>query len=342
MLGDNMHLGIDAGEILTEQRGKSRYLHAVLASLTNSTSVKITLLCAAERVDVLSTRYTHPAISVADQKSARRGNYDVVWYPWNTIAFPTQAPKVVTIHDCFAITDPAKNFFTRRRERRALQQAARESDELITSSRWSAHQVSTLLDVDIDAINVVQPTPDASWYPTLDALPFPKLAEMPYILVLPGQHGPQNLGMFFHAFAHAFKKRDIRLVVCGEIDTKSAKRFAKIPHTQILTPDDNELRALYRNAAAVAIPASEESFSFIAAEASACGAAIIAANTGSLPELIGNSSLMIAPTHRKEWTAGLLEIIDDKTFNARLRAQAASNWNATSRTPLCRPLTRYL
>ena len=262
---------------------------------------------------------------MADEKTARRDAFDAVWYPWNTLRFPTQSPKIATIHDLFAYTAPAKNFFTRRREQRALVATAREADHIIACSFLVAR--SDIGTSRCQRRSNYRRAADTRYQlaPRLDPLPYLDLADMPYILMIPGHRGAQNLDVFFEAFVRAFKKHDIRLVLCGNVPVKSQKLFDKISHSRVLVPDDQELRALYRNAAAVAIPASQESFSFTAAEASACAAAIIAANAGALPEIIGGSSLLVDAQDRKEWTSGLQEIIFDQTVNAKLRAQAVSN-----------------
>ncbi len=327
-----LELGIDTGLLLTEQHGKARHLHAILAALATRDDVQTTLLCSDEQLDTVAARYSHSSLSVDSYRSARRDAYDVVWYPWSTANFPTKSPTVLSINELFAFTAPAKNFFTRRREQHTLRNAARQAEALIAPSECLRDLSGELLDVDDAALSIIRPVPDPAWYPALDPLPFSELADMPYILVVPEPRGKQNLPLFFEAFARAYRKRDISVAICGTVPEKAQRSFRKIPHRHTVTANETELRALYRNAAAVAVPATHEAFHFTAIEASACGAALITANTPTLLEALGDTSLSIDAKERDAWIEGLELIIDDPALNAKLRAQAVNRWNATART----------
>jgi glycosyltransferase involved in cell wall biosynthesis len=59
-------------------------------------------------------------------------------------------------------------------------------------------------------------------------------------------------------------------------------------------PDD-DLPAFYNASAVVVLPSYYEGFGYPVAEAMACGRPVIAANTTSLPEVVGNAGLLFEP-----------------------------------------------
>jgi glycosyltransferase involved in cell wall biosynthesis len=327
-----MHIGIDATELAAEHEGKVRHLQSVIEALGTLPNMQLTLLAESSILAKLKAHYAHSGVCLSDPRTAKRKVYDLVWYPWGKQNFRTKSPFVATIHSLAPFTKPAKGIFTRWREQGALKRIAHEASEIICHSHWFANIVANTLDRDRNSVHVLSPAPDASWFPALEPSPFSELTDMPYVLIASEDCNNQNLDVFFDSFARAFKKREIRLVFCGTVPDKLTKSFTKITHTTILQPNENELRALYRNAAAVAIPADKLPFSFVASEASACGAAVIAAQSASLPEILGNAALLIEPRDRGAWITGLQEITDDSATNAKFRAQAVARWNSNART----------
>jgi glycosyltransferase involved in cell wall biosynthesis len=59
-------------------------------------------------------------------------------------------------------------------------------------------------------------------------------------------------------------------------------------------PDD-DLPAFYNASAVVVLPSYYEGFGYPVVEAMACGRPVIAANTTSLPEVVGNAGLLFEP-----------------------------------------------
>src|SRR5262249_9816311 len=59
--------------------------------------------------------------------------------------------------------------------------------------------------------------------------------------------------------------------------------------------DDEELPAVYRAAACVALPSRAEGFDLPALEAMAAGVPVVAARAGAFPEIAGDAALLVPP-----------------------------------------------
>lgn len=95
---------------------------------------------------------------------------------------------------------------------------------------------------------------------------------------------------------------------------------------------DAELRALYRGAAAVAIPSLHEGSGLPVLEAFAAGAPVVAANAGALPETCGDAAVLVDPLDVASIAAGIDEAIErrDALISAgRARAEQAT-WAASA------------
>ena len=75
--------------------------------------------------------------------------------------------------------------------------------------------------------------------------------------------------------------------------------------------DDGDKGALYTNALALIFPTLYEGFGFPVIEAMHSGAPVIASNTSSLPELVGDAGLLVDPLNVAEIVAAMGKISDD-------------------------------
>ena len=102
---------------------------------------------------------------------------------------------------------------------------------------------------------------------------------------------------------------------------------------------EKDLLALYNLCQAFAFPSWHEGFGLPALEAMCCGRAVIAANTSSLPELIGREDALFDPHSQPSITAKLERVLTDSDFrhalerHGLLQSQRFS-WDATARRAL--------
>ena len=129
-----------------------------------------------------------------------------------------------------------------------------------------------------------------------------------------------------------------RLHIVGTLRDGPAKRMlaARGLSDRVSTSSDltrAEIASLYRRAHIVACPARFEGFGFPAAEAMACGAAVVSSDGGALPEVVGDAGL-VSPSGEAEPMANNLARLLDNPEEARAlgeraaeRARAEFNWS---------------
>jgi glycosyltransferase involved in cell wall biosynthesis len=74
-----------------------------------------------------------------------------------------------------------------------------------------------------------------------------------------------------------------------------------------------QLPETYRDATVCVVPSLWEGFGYVAAEAMACGAAVVASRVGGLAEVVedGKSGILVAPGNAGELAAGIVSLIRD-------------------------------
>jgi glycosyltransferase involved in cell wall biosynthesis len=127
----------------------------------------------------------------------------------------------------------------------------------------------------------------------------------------------------------AARRAGARLVVAGSYSGPSggAELVGRVP--------DAELIDLYRGAAAFIDTSRYEGFGYQVLEAMACGTPVVASNTTSIPEVVGEAGLLCAPGDAHAFAAALRRVQQEPTLAAELRgrglARAAEfTWTRTA------------
>jgi len=80
------------------------------------------------------------------------------------------------------------------------------------------------------------------------------------------------------------------------------------------------LPALYNDAELLVYPTLYEGFGLPALEAMACGLPVIASNTSSLPEVLGEAGLFVDATDERTLAEAIVRVLDDADLSARMRS----------------------
>ena len=204
-------------------------------------------------------------------------------------------------------------------------------DMVLTGSRNSAESVSRSMDMPIEHI---RQTP----YGVDDAVmrPLQDIERQPGTILFVGDSEDRNKGARFliEACAMLQHERDFRLLFKDkkESDMKvvpplvwkhGLKRFVDyIPRLST-----EELVRLYNSAQIVVSPSLYEGFGLPAAEAMACGTAVIATTAGAFPEFIddGRTGILVRPGDAGSLAAAIRTLLDDPARCAQMGAAASEH-----------------
>ena len=201
---------------------------------------------------------------------------------------------------------------------------ARRMDRIITGSRNSAESVAHEFELAADRISVIYDGVDTETFRPLET------EREPGHLLYVGNSDDRNKGARYLLEAMALlRHRDVRLTV---VDRPSAflvptlARKLELEDRVTLTGrvSREELVRLYNRAQVFVSPSLYEGFGLPAAEAMACGAALVATTAGAFPEVVeqGVSGLLVPPGDAGALAGAIQRVLDDGALQERL-GQAA-------------------
>ena len=167
--------------------------------------------------------------------------------------------------------------------------------------------------------------------------------ETPYFLHVGTAQPRKNIPAITRAFESLLAKNQIphNLVLVGGAGWDAAEGAAgKIPRSerivQLSSTSNKQVACLMAGADALVIAGFYEGFGLPALEAMACGAPVVAARAGALPEVVGDAGKYFDPHDPDELTAIMESLAADEDLRQELsrrgleRAKAFS-WDATAR-----------
>lgn len=124
----------------------------------------------------------------------------------------------------------------------------------------------------------------------------------------------------------ACRRADARLVVVGGWNGEIAEARGRV--------SDDELERLYRQAACFLDPTLFEGFGYGVVQAMASGTPVVASNTTSIPEVVGDAGLLCDPSDIEAFASAVRSVLDDAGLAGRLRARgleraARFTWDQT-------------
>lgn len=280
---------------------------------------------------------------------------DILFVPAHVIPWPGigRVPSVVTIHDLGYLHYPETHPLW---ERLYLDWSTRHSASVarrvIAVSKATAHDLTVLNGVPDGKIRVVYSGVDKLLQPVDNPEKIATLHQRlgirgPYILHVGRVQPRKNLSRLVEAFARIRDSVDgLTLVLAGRELRDHRQIKARISkqgiEDRVVLPGyiaDEDLAALYSGAEAYAFPSLYEGFGFPVLEAMACGTAVVCSNTSSLPELVGDAALTVAPTDTSALADALRRLLTDQALRATLIERGLERakrftWEASARATL--------
>lgn len=167
--------------------------------------------------------------------------------------------------------------------------------------------------------------------------------ERPFVLYTGNSDYRKNLTGMLEAFARLPRKvRDAHQLVVNQVGNvelfmmqvaAAGLRSDHVVVTGRIT--DDELLALYNQCAVFVFPSLYEGFGLPVLEAMGCGAAVIAGDNSSIPEVAGRSDMLFDASSPAAISASLLRALTDDAWRAELRAwglarAAQFSWDRTA------------
>jgi glycosyltransferase involved in cell wall biosynthesis len=225
------------------------------------------------------------------------------------------AKKVVcTFHDLFVLTAEYSSPAFRARFAAQARTAARHADLILAVSRFTARQVSDLLHVEPSRIRVV---PHG-----VHAAPPSQQPREKIVLFVGALQTRKNLVRLIEAFAAM--PEDWRLILAGAPSGYGAAAVLERAHPRIEITGylpAPQLDQLYARASIFAFPSLDEGFGIPVLEAMARGLPVITSNCSALPEVAGDSALLVDPHSVAAIAAALTRLASDTDLRQQLASR---------------------
>jgi glycosyltransferase involved in cell wall biosynthesis len=364
-----LHIAIDAHSVGTGLAGNETYITNLIEALaeidtTNRYTLYVTKPAAVERFtgrwsnfDVRRMLPHTPLVRIPVTLSMelRRRPVDLLHVQYTAPPF-APCPVVATIHDLSFEHLPET--FKRRswmQLRLTVRRTARRATHVIASSEHTRRDIVETYQVAPERVSVVPLAAAPQFQPVRDARELQRVRDVygiagDYILAVGSIQPRKNLTRLVEAYAGLRRQRSQaklpRLVVVGKRawlyeETLRAVEACGVGADVIFTgyAPESDLPALYSGALCFVYPSYFEGFGLPPLEAMRCGAAVVAGDRTSLPEVVGDAGLLVNPFDVEAITSALARLIDDQQLRATLSerglARAARfDWRETARLTL--------
>jgi glycosyltransferase involved in cell wall biosynthesis len=264
-----------------------------------------------------------------------------------------RAAELVTVHDVFPFEHP--EWYPRSEPwvyRRCMALARRRASRLVVPSAYVAGRVESVLGVNPERIEVVPEGVSGTFVGSGErddgAAVCARFGVAPKrFAVCIGAVSIRKNQLALVRAAPLLQDAGLTLVIVGgdghgaeavSAELAQGERHGRVVRTGYLS--EPEMASLVRAAAAVVHPALAEGFGLVPLEAMAAGTPVIAARSGSIPEVVGDAAVLVdEPRDPSAWASALCELANSGDAGRRLadagRRQAAKfSWQRSARRML--------
>jgi alpha-1,3-rhamnosyl/mannosyltransferase len=252
---------------------------------------------------------------------SRRHRIDVMHHAGGTIPLFRTSPSMLTIHDLQPLVLP-DNFsgLKQRYLRWRLGPSARRSIVIATLTEYTLRTIVEQLRVRHDRVTIVAPGYTSALVEEPEGDPRDVYdIDGPFFLFPAITYPHKNHQVLLDAFARVVSARpDALLVLTGgraqmeDALVAQADALAISPRVRRLGRiERGDLDWLYRNAVAMTFPSRFEGFGLPVLEAMGHACPVIAANATALPEVVGDSGVLVDPDDPEAWADAMLALMGD-------------------------------
>ena len=258
------------------------------------------------------------------------GEADVYHFP-NFIRPPLRrGQSVVTLHDVAFLRYPETieegNF---RYLSACIHETVERANRVITVSQFTANEVQELLKVPAEkVVSIPEGLEPHLKKPDDETITGTKAAlglDKPYLLTVGTLEPRKNIPFLVEVFEQ-LKDFEGDLVVAGMPGWKCQPILDRMQDSKIHDRirylrfvEEEHLAALYAGAELFTFPSLYEGFGFPPLEAMACETPVLAAATGSLPEVLGDGAVLVEGYDKEAWVAHINKLLADSAERDKLR-----------------------
>jgi len=252
---------------------------------------------------------------------------DVLWSPYYKGPLRAPCPVVVTANDLIDLHFPRGSVIKRGLLPWWMRTMLRAASHVLTLSEYSRSDIVTRLGIEASHISVFPLAVDDRF---LQSVPQSRVEavrdrhELPesYALYVGRCTPHKNLSTLTRAWARlpaSVRSRHGLVLAGGDVG-----RFAEVARAAGIDAhlpgfiDDADLPALYAGATMMCFPSLYEGFGLPPLEAMACGTAVAAADATSIPEVVGDAALLVAPRDEEDWETAIAALLEDPAARERL------------------------
>jgi glycosyltransferase involved in cell wall biosynthesis len=270
---------------------------------------------------------------------------DVTFVPAHTLPFLFAGRAVVTVHDLGYLYFPKAHTLKQQLYLRlTTRYSAMRAHVVLADSQATADDLHKHYHIRRDKMRVVYPGVDA---PNINSVTLTRdkyKLQKPYIFFIGTLQPRKNIERIVHAYRlwrERHPESDVQLVLAGGKGWLYDEAWVQgVPDVHLLGYiDDGDKGALLRGARCLLFPSLYEGFGFPVVEAMHTGTPVIASNTSSLPELVGDAGITVNPLDVNAIADALdLVVLHDATYQRLakdgVRQARRFTWRATAESTL--------
>jgi len=266
---------------------------------------------------------------------AATGNLDLFHSPDFVLpAVRGPIPKLLTVHDLSFIHYPET--FTPALVRylnQVVPRSIEQAHQILADSQATRQDLIDYWQVPDDKVTVLYSGVSNNFKPITDKGRLTEirkrydLGDEPYLLGVGTLQPRKNYSLLIHAFKKVAQHYPHNLFIAGgrgwlydemmtqvnRLDLNDRVRFLGFVA-------DDDLPALYSQAALFVFPSLYEGFGLPLLEAMACGVPVITSDASSLPEVVGDAAITLPPENSEAWSETILSLLADSTQRTALVA----------------------
>jgi len=266
------------------------------------------------------------------KKYLQSSPFDIIHDPTGpgALTFPMPFKKIITVYDLSSLLFPTYNVGGMISWRLLGKKTIKNVDKIIAISNSTKRDIIHFFGCPEEKIQTIYLGKDEIFFPIHESEK-EKFKErynlnFPYILYVGVLQPRKNIPNLIKAF-NIFKKMGMphKLVIAGGKGWQFTDIFKTVQELHLQNEviftgfiPYEDLPGLYNAAELFVFPSIYEGFGIPALEAMACGIPVITSNSSSLPEIVGETGVMVDPYNLEQLAHSMKEVLTDESYKKEI------------------------